>query len=206
MRAVRRFTTTWRCAPTDAARLPRRTSRRSRSPRQSPRRSRPIRSDRWLCWLLYPEGTFQFLDGGRLDLGVCRDSTLDATNDYESFVEVSSPSPSGHWRPIRCSPRCSPTARVRAPRRPRRAITNDAARVRWGFGFLSHRPRAGASLRPRDRHVPERSAGPVSFTRQRQADESVIGAFRRQRRTPKDQQPTTPLTSFPLWPLPLPLK
>jgi len=27
-------------------------------------------------------GTFQFLDGGRLDLGVVRDSTLDATNDY----------------------------------------------------------------------------------------------------------------------------
>jgi len=41
-----------------------------------------------LAWLLYPEGTYQFLDGGRLDLGVVRDSTLDATNDYESFVEV----------------------------------------------------------------------------------------------------------------------
>ena len=40
-----------------------------------------------LAWLLYPEGTFQFLDGGRLDLGVVRDSTLDATNDYETFVE-----------------------------------------------------------------------------------------------------------------------
>jgi hypothetical protein len=39
-------------------------------------------------WLLYPEGAFQHLDGGRLDLGVVRDSTLDATNDYESFVEV----------------------------------------------------------------------------------------------------------------------
>ena len=24
-----------------------------------------------LAWLLYPEGTYQFLDGGRLDLGVC---------------------------------------------------------------------------------------------------------------------------------------
>jgi hypothetical protein len=30
----------------------------------------------------------QFLDGGRLDLGIVRDSTLDATNDYETFVEV----------------------------------------------------------------------------------------------------------------------
>ena len=29
-----------------------------------------------LVWLLYPEGTFQFLDGGRLDLGVVHDSAL----------------------------------------------------------------------------------------------------------------------------------
>lgn len=36
----------------------------------------------------FPEGTVQFLDAGRLDLGVVRDSTLDATNDYESFIEV----------------------------------------------------------------------------------------------------------------------
>ncbi|MDE1904828.1 MAG: major capsid protein [Rhodospirillales bacterium] len=41
-----------------------------------------------LSWLLYVEGTFQFLDGGRLDLGVVRDSLLDATNDYETFVET----------------------------------------------------------------------------------------------------------------------
>lgn len=40
-----------------------------------------------LAWFLFVEGTFQFLDGGRLDLGVIRDSTLDATNDYETFVE-----------------------------------------------------------------------------------------------------------------------
>ncbi len=40
-----------------------------------------------LAWLLYVEGSFQFLDGGRLDLGVVRDSVLDATNDYEVFVE-----------------------------------------------------------------------------------------------------------------------
>ena len=32
-------------------------------------------------------GRAQFFDGGRLDLGVVRDSTLDATNDYEMFVE-----------------------------------------------------------------------------------------------------------------------
>jgi hypothetical protein len=41
-----------------------------------------------LAWLLFPEGTFQFLDGGRLDLGVVRDSTLDAQNNYETFVET----------------------------------------------------------------------------------------------------------------------
>lgn len=34
------------------------------------------------------EGSVQFLDGGRLDLGVVRDASLDATNDYEVFVET----------------------------------------------------------------------------------------------------------------------
>ena len=41
-----------------------------------------------VVWYLYPEGAFQFLDGGRLDLGVVRDSVLDSTNDYETFVET----------------------------------------------------------------------------------------------------------------------
>jgi hypothetical protein len=41
-----------------------------------------------IVWYLFPEGQIQFLDGGRLDLGVVRDSTLDATNDYETFVET----------------------------------------------------------------------------------------------------------------------
>jgi hypothetical protein len=41
-----------------------------------------------LSWLLFVTGTFQFLDGGRLDLGVVRDSVLDATNDFEIFVET----------------------------------------------------------------------------------------------------------------------
>jgi hypothetical protein len=41
-----------------------------------------------MLWNLFVEGSFQFLDGGRLDLGVVRDSTLDATNDYETFVET----------------------------------------------------------------------------------------------------------------------
>jgi hypothetical protein len=39
-------------------------------------------------WYFFPEGAVQLLDGGRLDLGVVRDSTLDATNDYETFWEV----------------------------------------------------------------------------------------------------------------------
>jgi hypothetical protein len=40
-----------------------------------------------MVWYLFPEGSVQFLDGGRLDLGVVRDSVLDATNDFELFVE-----------------------------------------------------------------------------------------------------------------------
>lgn len=40
-----------------------------------------------LVWYLFAEGSLQFLDGGRLDLGVVRDSTLDAVNDFELFVE-----------------------------------------------------------------------------------------------------------------------
>ncbi|HEY4452396.1 MAG TPA: major capsid protein [Solirubrobacteraceae bacterium] len=40
-----------------------------------------------LVWYAFPEGTMQFLDAGRLDLGVVRDATLDATNDYETFIE-----------------------------------------------------------------------------------------------------------------------
>jgi hypothetical protein len=41
-----------------------------------------------VVWYFFVEGTIQFLDAGRLDLGVVRDSTLDATNDYETFVET----------------------------------------------------------------------------------------------------------------------
>jgi len=39
-------------------------------------------------WFLFAEGTFLFLDGGTLDLGVIRDSTLVGTNDYKMFVET----------------------------------------------------------------------------------------------------------------------
>lgn len=40
-----------------------------------------------VVWYLFAEGTFQRLDGGRLDIGVVRDSTLDSTNDYQTFIE-----------------------------------------------------------------------------------------------------------------------
>jgi len=38
-------------------------------------------------WYMWHEGAFQFLDGGSLDLGVVRDSTLNATNDFQIFAE-----------------------------------------------------------------------------------------------------------------------
>ena len=41
-----------------------------------------------VVWYLFAEGTFLFLDGGTLDLGLVRDSTLNATNDYKMFAET----------------------------------------------------------------------------------------------------------------------
>lgn len=41
-----------------------------------------------VVWYLYAEGTFAFMDGGTLDLGLVRDSTLNAANDYQTFVET----------------------------------------------------------------------------------------------------------------------
>ena len=40
-----------------------------------------------VIWYLFPEGTFARGDGGTLDLGIVRDSTLNDTNDYEFFTE-----------------------------------------------------------------------------------------------------------------------
>jgi hypothetical protein len=34
------------------------------------------------------QGTFLYLDGGTLDLGLIRDSTLNATNNFEIFAET----------------------------------------------------------------------------------------------------------------------
>jgi hypothetical protein len=39
-------------------------------------------------WYLFAEGSFLFLDGGTLDLGIIRDSSLLGTNDYKMFVET----------------------------------------------------------------------------------------------------------------------
>ena len=40
-------------------------------------------------FLIYPEGTYQFLDGGELNLGVVRDSVLNAQNKFQVFSETS---------------------------------------------------------------------------------------------------------------------
>jgi hypothetical protein len=37
---------------------------------------------------LYPEGSFLYLDGGSLELGIVRDSVLNATNEFEVFGET----------------------------------------------------------------------------------------------------------------------
>lgn len=41
-----------------------------------------------VIWYLFPEGTFLYLDGATIDLGIVRDSTLNATNDYKMFLET----------------------------------------------------------------------------------------------------------------------
>jgi hypothetical protein len=43
---------------------------------------------RTVKWNLFPEGSFVLLDGGSLEVGLIRDSTLSATNDYEIFNEI----------------------------------------------------------------------------------------------------------------------
>jgi len=40
-----------------------------------------------VVWYLFVDGTFSFMDGGELDLGLVRDSTLNAANDYQMFTE-----------------------------------------------------------------------------------------------------------------------
>lgn len=40
-----------------------------------------------LVWYMFPEGSFLYLDGGTLELGLVRDSTLNRTNDFQIFGE-----------------------------------------------------------------------------------------------------------------------
>jgi hypothetical protein len=40
-----------------------------------------------VTWYLFPEGSFLYLDGGILELGLVRDSVLNSTNDFEIFGE-----------------------------------------------------------------------------------------------------------------------
>lgn len=40
-----------------------------------------------VVWYMYPEGSFLFVDGGTLELGIVRDSVLNSTNDYQIFGE-----------------------------------------------------------------------------------------------------------------------
>lgn len=39
-------------------------------------------------WWLYPDGAWLFVDGGSLDLGIVRDSTLNASNQFQVFAET----------------------------------------------------------------------------------------------------------------------
>jgi hypothetical protein len=40
-----------------------------------------------IVWYLFPEGSFLFVDGGVLELGLVRDSVLNRTNDFQIFGE-----------------------------------------------------------------------------------------------------------------------
>lgn len=41
-----------------------------------------------VVWYMFVPGTFVYLDGGTLDFGIVRDSTLNAANRFETFYEV----------------------------------------------------------------------------------------------------------------------
>lgn len=40
-----------------------------------------------VIWYIFPEGSYLFLDGGTLELGIVRDSTLNSTNDFQIWGE-----------------------------------------------------------------------------------------------------------------------
>lgn len=59
-----------------------------------------------LSFFLFAEGTFVFLDGGRIDLGLIRDSVLNATNQYQTFVEPFEGIAKRGYESIQCTVPC----------------------------------------------------------------------------------------------------
>ena len=55
-------------------------------------------------FVIYPEGTFLYLDGGSLDLGILRDTVVSATNRFQTFLEtweaVAPLAPISYWQTI----------------------------------------------------------------------------------------------------------
>lgn len=65
-----------------------------------------------VVWYLFAEGTFLFLDGGTLDLGLVRDSTLNSTNDYKMFIETFEGVAKVGIESLRITSRLEPTGEV----------------------------------------------------------------------------------------------
>lgn len=65
-----------------------------------------------VVWYMFAEGTFLFLDGGTLDLGLVRDSTLNGTNDYKMFVETFEGVAKVGIESLRITSRLEPTGQV----------------------------------------------------------------------------------------------
>jgi hypothetical protein len=67
---------------------------------------------------LFPAGAFQFLDGGKLDLGIVRDSTLNAANDFMTFPETFEAVMFRGGEALRINQAVTPTGISRAARDP----------------------------------------------------------------------------------------
>jgi hypothetical protein len=67
-----------------------------------------------VIWYLFVEGTFLFLDGGTLDLGIVRDSTLNSKNDYQTFVETFEAVAKVGWESLRVTSDVDPTGAAAA--------------------------------------------------------------------------------------------
>ena len=80
----------------------RRRARRScLTPHRPPRRSTRLPAN--IQWAIHPESAFLGIDAGSLELGIVRDSTLNATNDFQVFGErfrnlvLIGPAQSAYW-------------------------------------------------------------------------------------------------------------